>query len=140
VKTSDPSSVHVGGLVLRGRRLVVLNKVRRRRHRRSVSMAVVIIHDVDHEVRLHYRVIAVVVVIVAYTIHGRRLIVIDMVRKRNLLLDVHQNHVSIDNKKMRSHLLFMILLYRTYNHYRVEHESAFPSELITSRVVIHDDS
>jgi hypothetical protein len=122
VKTSDPSSVHVGGLVLRGRRLVVLNKVRRRRrHRRSVSTAVVIIHDVDHEVRLHYRVIAVVViVIVAYTIHRRQLIVVDMVRERNLLLNVHQNHVSVDNKKMRSDLLVMILLYRAYNHSRVE--------------------
>jgi hypothetical protein len=117
VKTSDPSSVHVGGLVLRGRRLVVLNKVRRRRHRRSVSTAVVVIHDVDHEVRLHYRVIAVVVVvIVAYTIHRRQLIVVDMVRERNLLLDVHRNHVSVDNKKM----LVMILLYRAYNHSRVE--------------------
>jgi hypothetical protein len=102
VKTSDPSSVHIGGLVLRGRRLVVLNKVRRRRHRWSVSTAVVVIHDVDHEVRLHYRVITVVVVvIVAYTIHRRKLIVVDMVRERNLLLDVHQNHVNVDNKKMR---------------------------------------
>jgi hypothetical protein len=119
VKTSDPSSVHVGGLVLRGRRLVVLNKVRRRRHRRSVSTAVVVIHDVDHEVRLHYRVITVVV-IVAYTIHRRQLIVVDMVRERNLLLNVHQNHVSVDNKKMRSDLLVMILLYRAYNHSRVE--------------------